>query len=168
MTVFSRLFVTRGVKFSSQGRVEKSLRCGPTRSSIHKPSHVHTLRSTSREVAETVSRKGIDLCCLEEVRWCGVSAHMIVGKDSRYKIFWIGSDNGNQGVCILHPGEWIEKVYDISRISDHLIMIKVAIGNHVVTVLSCYSPQVGLDNTVKNAFYDLLHSTVNRVSGGET
>ena len=27
----------------------------------------------------------------------------------------------------------------------------------------CYAPQVGLDNKIKDAFYDLLNSTVNRV-----
>ena len=34
-----------------------------------------------------------------------------------------------------------------------------------MTVLSCYAPQVGLDNTIKDAFYDLLCSAVNKVSG---
>ena len=38
-------------------------------------------------------------------------------------------------------------------------MIKFAIDNNIITLLSCYAAQVGLDNIVKDAFYDLLHRT---------
>ena len=109
----------------------------------------------------------MDLCCLQEVRWHGASPHMIVAKESRHKVFWIGSENGNGGVGILLIEEWVEKVYDICRISECLMMIKLAIENSVITVLSCYAPQVGLDNTINDAFYDLLNSTVNKVSAAE-
>ena len=68
----------------------------------------------------------MDLCCLQEVRWRGASACMIVGKDSDYKLFWIGSENGNGGVSILLAEEWVENIYDICRISDRLMMIKRA------------------------------------------
>ena len=77
---------------------------------------------------------------------------MIVGKDSHYKVFWIDSENDNGGVSILLAEEWVEKVYDICRISNHLMMIKLAIENSIITVFSCYSPQVGLDNKIKDTF----------------
>ena len=109
--------------------------------------NVGTLRGRSSEVVKTVSRRGVDLCCLQEVSLHAASARMIVGKDFCYKVFWIGIENGNGGVGILLAEEWVEKVYDICRISDHLMMIKLAIENNIITVLSCYAPQVGLDNT---------------------
>ena len=178
MRVLSKFFVRRGVKFPAHGRVGKSLRCGPTRSSINETPHqkmfriaslnVGTLRGRSSEIVETVSSRGVDLCCLQEERWRGASARMIVGKDSRYKVFWIGNEIVNGGVGILLAEEWVEKVYDICRMSDRLMMIKLAIDNNIITVLSCYAPQVGLDNTIKDAFYDLLNSTVNKVSAAET
>ena len=93
---------------------------------------------------------------------------MIVGKESHYKLFWIGSKNGNGGVSILLAQEWMEKVYDICSIPDRLMMIKLAIENNIIAVLPCYAPQVGLDNTIKDAFYDLLNSTVNKMSAAET
>ena len=146
------------------------MRCGPTRSSIHETPHqkifritslnVGTLRGRSSEVVETVSRRCVDLCFLHEVRQCGAPAHMIVGKDSRYMIFWIGSDNGNGSVGILLAEEWIEQVYRISRISNRLKMIKL-------DDLSCYALQVRLDNTVKNVFYDLLNAAETRVICGD-
>ena len=72
--------------------------------------NIGTLRGRSSEVVETVSRRGVDLCCLQEVRWRGASACMTVGKDSRYKVFWIGKENGNGGIGILLAEEWVEKV----------------------------------------------------------
>ena len=93
---------------------------------------------------------------------------MIVGKDSHYKVFWIGSENGNGGVGILLNEKCVEKIYYICRISDQLILIKLAIENNIITVLSYYAPQVGLDNTIKDAFYDLLNGAVNKVSAAET
>ena len=77
MTVLSKFFFRRVVKFPAHGRVGKSLRCGPTRSLIHETPHqkmfriaslnVGTLRGRSGEVVETVWRRGVDLCCLQEV-----------------------------------------------------------------------------------------------------
>ena len=96
----------------------------------------------------------LDLCCLQEVQWRGASASMIVGKYSRYKVFWIGSENGNGGASILLAEE--------CGISDSLMTIKPAIENNIITVLPCYVPKVGLESTIKGAFYDLLNSTVNK------
>ena len=55
-----------------------------------------------------------------------ICTRMIVGKDSRYKAFSIGTENGNGDVGILLAEEWMGKVYDICRISDRLMMIKLA------------------------------------------
>lgn len=46
-------------------------------------------------------------------------------------------------------------------------MIKLAIDNNI-TILSCYTPQVKLDNTFRDTFYDILDNTVNKVSAAET
>ena len=53
------------------------------------------------EVVETVSSRGVDLCCLQETRWKKDGVKQIVGKDSRFKMFWSGNDNGTGGVGIL-------------------------------------------------------------------
>ena len=48
------------------------------------------------------------------------------------------------------------------------MLIKLAIDKKIITVLSCYAPQVGLDNIVKDTFYDQLHDTIRKVSDAET
>ena len=49
MTVLSKFFVSRGVKFPAHGRVGK-FRCGPTRSSIHEMPHQKKFRIASLNV----------------------------------------------------------------------------------------------------------------------
>ena len=149
MTVLSKFFVRRRVKFPVHGKVGKSLSCGPIRLSIRETPHQKTFRIASLNAStlrgrssETVSRRGLDLCCLQEVRWRGASARMIVGKVFRYKVLWSGNEDGSGGVCFLLAEEWVKKVYDICRISDGLIIIKLAIDNNIITVLSCYAPHI--------------------------
>ena len=112
----------------------------------------------------------MDLCYLREIRWRG--EYKFEGKDSRCKIFWVGNENGTGGVGILSSEEWIEKVFDIkvTRISDsdRIMMIKLAIDNMIIMVLSCYAPQVGLDSVVKDTFYDQLQDIVRKVGADET
>ena len=91
-----------------------------------------------------MSRRGIDLYCVQECRWRGASARMIGGKDSRYKCFWICNKLGTGGVGVLLAEKWIDKLFDVKRVSDHLMMIKMIVGEVVVAVLSVYVPQSGL------------------------
>ena len=88
---------------------------------------------------------------------------MIESKESLYKIFWVGNEKGRGVVGILLSEKWIEKVSDIDRVSDHIMMIKLAIDNKIITVLSCYALQVNLDDIIKDSFYDQLQDTVRKV-----
>ena len=61
--------------------------------------NIGAMRGRSSEMVETITRRNIDLCCVQEVRWRGASARYITGKDSRYKFFWVGNDQGTRGGC---------------------------------------------------------------------
>ena len=129
--------------------------------------NVGTMRGRSGEIVETISRRGIDVCCLQETRWRGASARMITGKDSRYKFFWVGNANGTGGVGVLLAEKWLDKVFDIKRISDRIILIKLVVGDRVVSILSVYAPQVGLDDSFKDTFYENLLSVVSKLPDKE-
>ena len=122
--------------------------------------NVGTMRGRSSEVVETVTRRGIDICCVQETRWRGASARLIEGKNSRCKFFWVGNDKGTGGVGILVAEKWIDKIFDIKRVNDRIMMIKLTVGRTVVTILSLYAPQIGLDNHCKDSFYDDLRSII--------
>ena len=40
--------------------------------------------------------------------------------------------------------EWIEKVFEVQRVSDRIILAKLIVGQRVITFLSVYAPQSGL------------------------
>ena len=80
--------------------------------------NVGTMSGRAGEVVETLERRKIDICCVQETRWRGGSARMITGKENRYKFFWIGDASGFGGVGVLVVEKWIENVLDIDRIDS--------------------------------------------------
>ena len=167
MSVLSK-FLKSGTGNYVEGVANGRVGSGPTRSiSCEIPQNtlkvaswnIGTMRGRSSEIVETITRRNIDLCCVQEVRWRGASARYITGKDSRYKFFWIGNDQGTGGVGVLLAEKWVDKVYDIKRVSDRIMLIKLLVGESVITVLSVYAPQTGLEQSVKDAFYDSLQTT---------
>ena len=81
--------------------------------------------------SKTASRREVDLCCLQETRWKMEGVMQIVGKDSRYKLFWSGNDHATGGVGVLLAEEWWEKVFEVARVSDRIILILMTIGKTV-------------------------------------
>ena len=101
----------------------------------------NTLRGRVCEVVETLSRRKVDVCCIQETRYRGGSCRTIKGKDTRYKLYWSGNDKGTAGVGVFVTEEWIEKVFEVQRVSDRIILVKLIVGQRVVTFLSVYAPQ---------------------------
>ena len=60
---------------------------------------------------ETLYRKKVDICCIQETIYRGDICHTIKGKDTRYKLYWHGNDKDTVGVEVFVAEEWIEKVF---------------------------------------------------------
>ena len=105
--------------------------------------NVGTLKSRSGEVVEKLSRRRVDLCGVQEHRWAGClatnQASLIKGKDSTFKFFWCGKERGQGGVGFLLAEKWVDKVFDVLRISDRIILIRLVIGKVLFTFLSVYA-----------------------------
>ena len=52
--------------------------------------------------------------------------------------------------------KWIEKVFEVKRISDRINLVKIIVGQWVHCFLSVYGPQCGLCDSAKDLFYDQL------------
>ena len=81
-----------------------------------------------------LSRHSIDICCIQEVRWSGGSARVISCKNTRYKFFWMGNDEGLCGVGILIKEELIENVVEVICINDRIIMLKLSLAKSILNV----------------------------------
>ena len=40
--------------------------------------------------------------------------------------------------------EWIEKVFEVQRVSDRILLVELIVGQRVVNILFVYAPQGGL------------------------
>ncbi|CAN6579898.1 unnamed protein product [Malus baccata var. baccata] len=51
---------------------------------------------------------------------------------------------------------WIKltkDVVDVKRVKDRIIAIKIMLGQELLNVISLYTPQVGLDKSMKETFW---------------
>ena len=129
--------------------------------------NVNTLKGRVCEVVETLSRRKVDLCCVQETRYRGGHCRIITGKDSRYKLFWSGNNKGTAGVGVFVAEKWIEKVFEVKRVSDQIILVKIIVGQRVLCLLSVYAPQCGLSDSVKDLFYDQLRAVTAMIPASE-
>ena len=125
--------------------------------------NVNTLRGRVCEVVETLSRRKVDVCCIQEARYCGGSCRTIKGKDTRYKLYWSGNDKGTAGVGVFVVEEWREKVFEVKRVSDRIFLVKLIVSQLVVTILSVFTPQNSLSDEVKDLFFDQPHAVTARI-----
>ena len=125
--------------------------------------NVNTLRGRVCEVVETLSRRKVDVCCIQETIYGG-NCHTIKGKETRYKLYWSGNDKGTAGVGVFVAEQ---KVFEVQRVSVRIIFMKLIVGQRVVTVLSVYAPQSGLSYEVKDLFFDQLLAVTARIPASE-
>ena len=63
---------------------------------------------------ETLSRRKVDVCCIQKTRYRGGNCRTVKGKDTRYKLYWSGNDKGT-GIRVFVAKEWIGKVFEVQR-----------------------------------------------------
>ncbi|XP_021846821.1 uncharacterized protein [Spinacia oleracea] len=117
------------------------------------------------EVVEVMRRRRINILCLQETKWIGNKAREIAPWG--YKLWYSGKTRGSNGVGILIDQEYIDDVVDVSRKSDRIMSIKLVIGDEVVTIVSAYAPQAGLDDSTREEFWEDLEEVVQRVPRSE-
>ena len=107
-----------------------------------------------------VSRRKIPICAIQESRWKGQSARLIIGKNSKYKFLRCGDDSGYGGVCLLLEEALIENVTSVERINSRTMYIRIMLEKSIIRIFSVYAPQTGLLEAEKDKFYiDLLAQT---------
>ena len=89
----------------------------------------------------------------------------IVGKDSRFKLFWSGNDKGIGGVGVLLAEEWWEKVFEVVRV--RIILIRMTIGKTVFVFVRVYAPQANLSEFEKDRFCQMLQCAVSKIPASE-
>ncbi|ESN90212.1 hypothetical protein HELRODRAFT_182709 [Helobdella robusta] len=71
----------------------------------------------------------------------------------RYKLWWKG-DDGTGGVGVMVREELVEKVLEVRRRSNGVIVVVMVFGKVIVRVISGYAPQQSRKEEEKDRFYD--------------
>ena len=62
---------------------------------------------------------------------------------------------------------WIEKVLEVRRVSERLMVVRVIVGRTVLNLISAYAPQAGRPLPEKEEFFTLLGKIVSEIDDGE-
>ena len=109
------------------------------------------------ETSETLKRRCVDICCLQEVRWKEQGAKMI---GNGFKFLWSGGCKAENGVGIIIANWLIGTVLGVERFNDRVMKVNNIIGDVVWEVVSCYCPQAGRSVNEKEEFYELMDKVV--------
>ena len=119
--------------------------------------NVGTMTGKAMEIADVLRRRKVDIACVQEVKWKGSKARNV---GHGYKLCYHGDTSNINGVGIILRDERTKDIVEISRISDRIILLKLACPNtkEVTTIMSAYAPQQGLPELEKDKFYEQLET----------
>ncbi|XP_058639968.1 craniofacial development protein 2-like [Onychostoma macrolepis] len=126
--------------------------------------NIGTLTGRSRELADTLKTRRIDIACIQETKWKGSKARDI---GEGYKLIYHGVKSSQNGVAVAICQQLRDSVSEVDNISDRLISIKIISGPTILRVVSCYAPQVGCTDQEKDEFWESLGTHLQMVAPDE-
>ena len=123
--------------------------------------NIGTMTGKSRELADTMTRRNIDIACIQETMWKGAKAREI---GESYKMFYHGYNTKKNGVAIVVGEKWRDNILEVNRISDRIITAKLLIDTININIVSAYAPQVGCTDEEKEEFWEELEELIRSLS----
>ncbi|XP_057548222.1 uncharacterized protein LOC130826670 [Amaranthus tricolor] len=115
-------------------------------------SNIGILEAKLLELANELSKYRIHVACVQETRWKGQKAKGIKG----YKLWYAGLDGIRNEVGILVSNDILKQLVEVKRCNDRIMLVRIVVGEEIISIVSAYGPQVGLDEQVKCEFWDNL------------
>ncbi|KAK3550918.1 hypothetical protein QTP70_008728 [Hemibagrus guttatus] len=98
--------------------------------------HVQRRERKSRELADMMERRKVDILCVQETRLKGSKARSI---GAGFKLFYYGVDSKRNGVGVVL--KFVRNVLEVKRVSDRVMSLKLEIEGVMLNVVSGYAPQ---------------------------
>ena len=95
--------------------------------------NIGTMTGKSRKLADTMTRRKIDIACIQETRWKGAKAREI---GEGYNMFYNGYNTKKSGVAIVVGEKWRDNILEVNRISDRLITATLLIDTININIVS--------------------------------
>nr|GEW11148.1 hypothetical protein [Tanacetum cinerariifolium] len=145
---------------TTTGRRLPPSRPPPTAIDLQKIKFPGTLTGKFLELVDTLRRKKVDIACFQETKWKGLHTR----EGNQYKIWYSGSATARNRVGVVVAPYLKDKVVQVFRISDRIMLVGLVIEEESTNVISAYAPQVGLREAKKKSFWDSLDDLVRECS----
>jgi len=95
---------------------------------------------------------------LQETKWVGKKAKEL---DSLgFKLWYTGEARSRNRIGIIVDKEWKKDIVDVKRIGDRIISLKFVMEQDTFNVISAYAPHVGLEEHLKDKFWEELEGLI--------
>ena len=84
-----------------------------------------------------------------------------------YKFFWMGWAKEIHGLGWLVADRWIDKVLEVKRVNERLMVVIVIVGRTVLNLISVYVPQAERHRPENKEFFTLLGKIASEIDDGE-
>jgi exonuclease III len=84
-------------------------------------------------------------------------------KDTGFKLWNTRNTSTKNDVGIVLDKRLKDGAVDIKRQEDRIILVKLLVGDLVFNVISAYTPQIGLNESVKMQFWEELDALISSV-----
>ncbi|XP_063378669.1 craniofacial development protein 2-like [Cydia fagiglandana] len=88
-----------------------------------------SLTGRQQELAETLHRRRVNICCIQETKWKGAKSRDL---GLGYKLVYYGTVNNQNGIGIVLDKDLKNRIINIDRRTDRLMSIKLALDNQPV------------------------------------
>ena len=79
---------------------------------------------------------------------------------------WYASLDGRRNkVGILVENDILKQLVEVRRCNDRIVLVRIVVGEEIISIVSAYRPQVGLDEQVKCEFWDNLGDLMRTILG---
>ena len=100
-----------------------------------------------------MTRRRIDILRLQETRWTGCkSGGKARNLGDGVKLYYSGGAKPRNGVGICLKEEWQDKIIEINRKSDRIMLMKLVTSSKTYNIITAYVPQQGCEDEEKEKF----------------
>ena len=111
--------------------------------------NIGTLQAKSLKLATELSKYKIHVACVQETWWKGQKASVLKG----YKLWYAGLDGKQSVFGILEANDILKQVVEVRKCNERIMLVRIVVGEEVISIISAYGPQVVLDEEVKREFF---------------
>ena len=111
--------------------------------------NIGSLTSKLRELADTTTRRRVNIIYIQETKWKGQKAKEV--ENTGFKLWYSGIAANRNVVGILIDKSLKDGVVDVKRHGDRVILVKLAVGDLILNVISAYAPRWGSMRALKGS-----------------